>query len=48
MRCERCLSDTSVEKHVVDGFSGFLCERCRSEWDRLTSDRAPHGTATGR
>jgi transposase-like protein len=44
MRCERCLASTSVEKHVVDGFSGFLCERCRSEWARLTADRTADGT----
>ena len=36
MDCERCLANTAVEKYVVDGYSGFLCEQCRTEWDRLT------------
>lgn len=39
MKCERCLSDTPVEEHVVDGFSGYLCEQCRTVWGQFTADR---------
>lgn len=35
MKCERCGADTSVERHEVDDFAGYLCEECRAVWDRL-------------
>lgn len=33
MKCERCGKDTSVEKHNVDGFTGYLCEDCQQIWE---------------
>lgn len=36
MKCERCMADDTVERHVVDGFTGYLCARCRSEWDQIS------------
>ncbi|MFB6305129.1 MAG: hypothetical protein ABEH47_08175 [Haloferacaceae archaeon] len=41
MNCERCLSRRAAGKYAVDGYSGFLCDRCREEWERLLPDR--HG-----
>ena len=35
MKCERCTADTAVEPHGVDGYVGFVCERCREQWERL-------------
>lgn len=35
MECERCRSDTNVEKYEVDDFAGYLCDACRDEWDEL-------------
>lgn len=34
MRCERCNEDTSVERHDVDEFSGYLCEECIAVWEQ--------------
>jgi transposase-like protein len=39
MKCERCVADTHVEKHSVDGYSGYLCAECRETWDALYSER---------
>lgn len=38
MNCERCGEDTRVEKHDVDGFTGYLCEECRQVWDELQTE----------
>ncbi|MFW6002977.1 MAG: hypothetical protein ACOCPT_00965 [Halanaeroarchaeum sp.] len=38
MKCERCGAETSVEKHDVDGFTGYLCEDCRTVWADIRSD----------
>lgn len=35
MKCERCGADTSVTRHDVDGFTGYLCPDCEDEWDRI-------------
>ncbi|QOS11076.1 small CPxCG-related zinc finger protein [Haloferax gibbonsii] len=37
MWCERCGRDTTVRRHAVDEFTGFLCSDCRVVWDRFTS-----------
>ncbi|MGM0398961.1 MAG: hypothetical protein ACQEQY_08205 [Halobacteriota archaeon] len=38
MKCERCGSTTSVEKHDVDGFTGYLCEDCAAVWDAIRTN----------
>jgi transposase-like protein len=38
MKCERCGADASVKRYEVDGFAGYLCDDCRSEWQQLTDD----------
>jgi transposase-like protein len=35
MKCERCTTDTHVRRHDVDGYVGYICERCREQWKRL-------------
>ncbi len=35
MKCERCDSDTRVERYDVDGFTGYLCDECRDKWDKI-------------
>lgn len=35
MKCERCGEDTHVERHDVNGFTGYLCEDCLDEWEYL-------------
>lgn len=35
MYCERCGKDTLVEKHEVDGFTGYLCRDCLDEWEQI-------------
>ncbi len=35
MNCERCGDDTDVERYDVDGFTGYLCDRCGEQWVRL-------------
>lgn len=35
MKCERCREDTVVDRYDVDGFTGYLCEECREQWERL-------------
>jgi len=37
MKCERCGADTYVERHEVDGFTGYLCDSCRDAWDEISS-----------
>lgn len=32
MKCGRCGADASVEKHTVDGFSGYVCRGCLEVW----------------
>lgn len=39
MKCERCGADTSVERHDVDGFTGYLCADCREVWDGLRTEK---------
>lgn len=41
MRCERCGSDTSVAKHSVDGFTGYLCGECQDVWSGLLESNSP-------
>lgn len=38
MKCERCGADTSVERHDVDGFSGYLCSDCADVWEQLSAE----------
>lgn len=38
MRCERCGSATVVERHDVDGFTGYLCEECEQVWDEIRTE----------
>jgi len=35
MNCERCQRDRTVEKYVIDGFEGYLCEECRDQWEKM-------------
>jgi len=37
MQCERCGSDTHVERHEIDGFVGYLCRECLAVWEELRS-----------
>lgn len=37
MHCERCGADPPVERHEVDGFTGYLCRDCAEAWDAIQS-----------
>lgn len=39
MKCDRCMSDTSVERYDVDEFTGYLCEDCVEVWDKIQSEQ---------
>jgi hypothetical protein len=34
------MADTSVESHTINGYTGYLCERCRKEWETLSTPSA--------
>lgn len=38
MECERCGKDTEVQKHEVDGFTGYLCSDCVEVWEGESDD----------
>lgn len=38
MKCERCGEDTEVHPHSVDGFTGYLCDSCLTEWGTVQED----------
>lgn len=35
MKCERCGSDTTVTKHDINGFTGYLCSDCWKVWNQI-------------
>ena len=37
MHCQRCMADTHVETHTVNGYTGYLCDRCRGVWEDLAA-----------
>jgi len=37
MKCQRCGEDTSVRRHEIDGFDGWLCEECLEKWQDVAS-----------
>lgn len=38
MKCERCGNATLVDKHDVDGFTGYLCEDCAKVWAEIRTE----------
>jgi len=43
MKCERCGADTQVERHEIDGFTGFLCQSCLEAWSALKNSTRNNG-----
>ncbi len=39
MKCEGCGKDTHVERHIVDGYAGYLCDECHSIWCTYTLNK---------
>lgn len=41
MKCERCGADTTVTKHGVDGYTGYLCDECMDVWEEINKKESP-------
>lgn len=38
MRCGRCQKNKQTERYDVDGFTGYLCDECRDEWEEIQQE----------